>query len=277
MVQYFTLENKFIKVILSTRGAGVYRLLFDDKDMLVSPKELCDYEKEKIYFGKTIGRICGRIVIDGQTVLHGGPHGLSNVDFIASPSENKVVFTTVSKGDESSKGSASIRITYELIDNELLLTMEASAVEKAKISLTNHAYFCLGESSIEPLSLRFNSSACLDYDEDLIPIGKTPITEKYNFKEVKPVLEYGTIDNYFYLDEDKITLTSKKYRLDIITDFLGTTVFTDHFADGVKTFMTDNDTYRGLAIEPQDDTLARKELLPGESMKRTIRYRFTKV
>ena len=40
-----------------------------------------DFLKEDVYYGKTIGRICGRVIRDNQIILHGGHHGLSNQIF----------------------------------------------------------------------------------------------------------------------------------------------------------------------------------------------------
>lgn len=278
-MELIVLKNAMMEVTLCDLGASIFRLLYNKQDMLVSPSTLEDFSKKELYFGKTIGRICGRVKNEkGQIVLHGGKNGLSNQKFDFINEDNKVIFTYLSKGDESSlKGEARIKVTYTLLNNELRIDLEASSLERPVISLTNHSYFCLGESNHSGLNLQMDSDRYFVYDESLFPVGTDDISKKYNFKEECPVMKYGEIDTYFTLNKGLVTLKSKKYQLEVLTDYEGTVVYTDNFEDNAKTFSSEQHKYRGVAIEPQCDSFNRKPLEPGKPLKRFITYRFKKL
>lgn len=265
-MQFVTLKNKNIEVILSSRGASIYRIIFDNKDMIVSPKDEKDFLRKDIYFGKTIGMVCGRITKDGQIILHGGPEGLSNQDFDYVVKDNVVEFSY-----------KKVKVIYTLIGSELTMKYQVEVDEPQLVALTNHSYFCLGDQNLDDLKLRMNSDRLIEYDDKLTPIGIGHIKNKYDFKDLLPVLSDGTIDNFFYVDDGLVELRNNQYDLVVESDFEGSVLFTDHFSDGVITQLTDKDTFRGLAIEPQDSQLNRKELLPGQVYTRYIKYRFTKL
>ena len=157
-MELIKLKNEKMEVTLCDIGASIFRLLFDNQDMLVSPSDINVYLRKNLYFGKSIGRICGRIKNDkGEIILHGGIDGLSNQRFDFVKEDNKVTFTYLSNEDQSScDGEALIKVTYTLLDNDLLIELEATAKNSATISLTNHSYFCLGEDDVHKLSLKIN-------------------------------------------------------------------------------------------------------------------------
>lgn len=277
-MKFIELKNDKITVTLCSLGAAIYRLVYDNNDMMLSPISEEDFDKEGVFYNKTIGRVTGRILKDNKIILHGGPHGLCHQEFNYVKKDNKVIFTYVSLGDESSdEGTLKIKVLYTLIDNALMTETEITPDQKMEASLTNHSFFCLGAKDINELSLKFNSDSYVIYDEKLLAIGKETIKEKYDFHEYTNVMKYGDIDNYFSLKENEALLQSNKYQLKLITDYQGVHLFTDYFPDGVKTRLTNIDHHRALAIEPQDDKTISLSLSANKIVKRTSKYIFSKI
>ncbi len=92
-IEFLTLENEHLKITLCTLGASIFRIQYYGDDMVVTPKETSDFFRDDIYFGKTIGDVCGRILVDGKVQLHGGSKGLSRKIFdYKTNNHNEVVF-----------------------------------------------------------------------------------------------------------------------------------------------------------------------------------------
>lgn len=276
-MEFIVLKNQDIELTLCSTGASIFRLIYNNEDMVLSPIDEKDFFKEGIYYGKTVGRICGRILIDKQVILHGGPSGLSWQDFNYVKGDNKVIFTYLSKGDESSKeGNLLVVVTYTLINNSLKIETEITPDCPLMVYLTNHTFFCLGENSIDNLSLEMDSDLYTIYDEHLLPLQKEIIRDKYDFRKPSKVMTYGELDNYFILNKGSVLLQSNKYQLKISTDYQGIHLYSDYFLDDVKTRLSSIDHHRALAIEPQDDKLENKLLVPHKTIKRTSLYTFSK-
>ena len=278
MMKFIELKNDKITVILCSLGAAIYRVIYDNNDMMLSPINEQDFDKEGVFYNKTIGRVTGRILKNDQIILHGGPHGLCHQEFNFVKEDNKVIFTYTSLGDESSyEGTLQVKVTYTLIDNELITETELTPNQKMEVSLTNHSFFCLGTSDINELSLKLDSDSYVVYDEKLLPLRKETIKDKYNFHKYTNVMKYEDIDNYFILKNSEVLLQSNKYQLKLITDYQGVHLFTDYFPDGVITRLTNVDHHRALAIEPQDDKTANLMLEANKVVKRTSKYIFSKI
>ena len=272
------LKNNNLKVTLSPRGAAIYRIRFNNKDMVLTTKNHNDFYRDDIFFGKTIGRVAGRIAKDNQIMLHGGSKGFSNCDFDTSFEDNKVVFSYLSKDGESGfDGNVKIKVIYEIHNNSLLVKYLCKTDKPTLLCLTNHSYFNLGESNLDNLSLKMTANKYITTDKDLLPISLKPINEKYDFHEFTPVLKYDDIDNSFMVDDKIIKLKSHRYSLLIESDFEGVQIFTDHFNLNVDTLLSDKQIHRAVAIEPQDNQLNRKVLLPNEVYERYIKYTFSKL
>ena len=278
---FIELKNKNVSVELCTLGASIYRIKFDNTDMLVTPINKGDFFKKNVYFGKTIGRVAGRIQLnnsryhlqhnDGELSLHGGLDGISTKNFSYIKEDNKVTFTYLSKDNEAGyPGNLSLRVVYELLDDGLRINFFSEVDKPCLLSLTNHSYCCLGEDSVEKLSLSLDSNEHIEVDQHLLPVER-----KANNK--KPNVLNEDIDTFFYLEDKTIRLDGAQYSLLVKSDFEGTQIFTDHFYDGVNTFNSGSTNRRGVAIEPQDDQLNRKELLPNHKYERYIEYRFKKL
>ena len=264
---YLTLKSQNIELTLCPLGASIYRLKYKGEDMVVTPENISDFEKLDVYFGKTVGLIAGRVKNeDGSITLHGGKDGLSTKYFVTSVFGNKVTFT-------HKTSDISITVVYELFDSSLKITYYALPLTETAVALTNHTYYCLGESDVDHLSLQMDCKQCIRYDEELIPQELVNVDKSKDFRDGKAI--DGKIDNCFLFDKQRIlVLKSDRFLMGLETDFDGVIVFTDHFEDGVKTFKSDKTERRGLAIEPQDSQLDRKVLKPHEPYKKTMSLYF---
>ena len=285
--EFITLKSRNLEVTFSTLGAGIHRILFDGIDMLMTPVNDEDYLKPSCYYGKTIGRICGRIAVKNQfgyqlqgnekeNSLHGGFDGISTKIFDYKKQDNKVIFTYLSKdGEAGYPGNLNLEVEYELTDSTLLVRFFAKVDKPCVVALTNHAYFSMGEKSTNDLKLKMDIDKFLDVDDKLMPIKyiETP-------KELQGVIQLSDkykIDNYFLLKNPNISLIGKKYQMDIESDFLGTVIFSDNWRDNIVTTLSDKGIYRGAAIEPQDDQMDRKVLQPNQEYRKFIKYTFKKL
>jgi aldose 1-epimerase len=313
-LKFIKVSNEFLTVTFCNLGAAIYSIIFNNKEMLLVPKDLEDYSLNNIYHGKTIGRTANRIKgsiikIDGKTyeleenefgnTLHGGVNGLSTKTFKYKVKETnnsiKVIFNRTSKDQESGfPGKLKTLVSYSLHKNkpELKIDFKAKTDSPTLCDLTNHAYFNLGEASVKNLSLKIISSKYLQTTtNELLPVTYKDVFEELDFRKFKrikkglksPLIKQGKAngyDHYLKFDEinkkPQITLKSKDVQLKISTDFAGVQIYTDNYVDDIEYLNTHEELNRGIAIEPMDDYLNRKILRPNEKYKRYIKYKFNK-
>ena len=287
--KFVVIKNEHLEVTLCTLGASIYRIIYDGKDMVLTPKDEKDFFKDNIYFGKTIGRLCGRIEAkpiqnikpqdnESGVSLHGGKDGLSTKNFIVDAKPTFAEFHYLSKdGEAGYPGNMIFRVRYELINDSLIVSYFVVTDKPCLLAMTNHAYFCLGEDILSNLCLQMENDKYIEVDNRLLPVKYESIPDKWNFTGGKKLNETRDIDNYFLFKEKNVQLQGKKYSLNINTNYQGTQIFTDHWLDNVKVYSSEEKLHRGIAIEPQDSQLERKELLPGEHYERYIKYTFKKL
>ena len=273
-------NNQGLKVTLSTLGASVFSIYFNDEIMTLTPKNDIDFLKENIYYGKTIGPICGRIkdglltidnkeyhydVNEGKNTLHGGKNGLSTWIFDYEIKEKEIIF----KKD-------GYKITYTFLEEEASFTISFyfESEKLTPVALTNHTYFCLGDEDISNMYLKMDSSRYIEVNPiDLIPLYTKEVSPSFDFRNGQ--LVSAIIDHSFLFDKDStIVLENNRYRLQIKTDFTATQIYTDNFVDTTDVINTTQNQKRALAIEPQDNQLKRSAYT---SYKRFITYTFNKI
>jgi len=93
-LQLIKVENNVgLTITFANLGASVFSIYLNDEIMTMTTKNIADFKKTNVYYGKTIGRIANRIEDgkieinnqvfqltqnEGNNTLHGGPEGLSN-------------------------------------------------------------------------------------------------------------------------------------------------------------------------------------------------------
>ena len=281
--KYIYINNGNLKVVLSCLGAAIVEIKYDNDLMSMTPVNYDDLNREDIYYGKTIGPIANRIK-DGQVVIdnknyylplnekgvcnHSGKVGLSNQVFNVSIDNEKVIFNFK---DNIFDGEISYQVIYSFfLDNQIRVDYKVMTTNKAVLSLTNHAFFTLGESGLDNLSLKMNADRYIESDkETLLPLAIKPIKEEIDISN-------GTYDSCFLLKDNTITLESPKYRLKIESDFPCVQVYTDNFIDGVSVKNTNLTTRRAVAIEPEDNLLEKTLITRDEIYQKYITYTFLK-
>ena len=285
------------EVVLTNLGASIYSIKYDNTDMILQTVNVSDYLSPTLYYGKTIGRVCGRMpakdfLLKGYKYrpqnnnngasLHGGFEGLSTKLFSYQTKQRAdgvdVIFKYLSPHDESGyPGNLDITVIYRIYKNSLRLEYVCKSDTPTLAALTNHAHFCLGESDKDKLSLQFNSKKFIEVDDKLLPIRLVNVPEKWDMRNSKSLSNTGDIDNFFLLEEKKVVLQSAKYKMTINSDFEGVQVYTDNFTNDTKVTTSDKRQYRSVALEPQDNQLERKILNPNEQYHRFIEYSFERI
>ena len=296
-IYLITIEIDGFEVTLSNLGASFYAIKLDDIDMILQTVRVSDFTSPSLYYGKTIGRVCGRLPAqeyslkgyryrpennDNGASLHGGFNGLSTKLFSYQIKQRldgaDVIFDYLSPHDDAGyPGNLGIKVIYKVYKNFVRLEYECETDTPTLVALTNHAHFCLGESDKDNLLLQFKANKCIETDEKLLPIKLIDIPDKWKMDEPKSLSNTGDIDSFFLLEEKKVVLQSEDYKLTINSDFEGIQVYTDNFISDAIVTTSDKNQYRSIALEPEDNQLDRRILNPKEKYQRYIEYRFEKV
>lgn len=200
------------------------------KNLLLSFDHTKDYYANAQNICKAIGRVAGRIAhgkceLNGEQVqlpqnengntLHGGANGFSTYNWNYTTSRNKnsvsVIFQKkITEEMDGFPGNILATIIYTLNNNNKV-TIAFSALGGSKDSLfnpTNHVYFNLSDrQDLSSHSLKINSSATLETDENNIPTGRvkdvedTPLDFR-DFRNVKAAAdEADGFDDAFVVNQ----------------------------------------------------------------------------
>ncbi len=292
--EFITLKNKDLEIILTPIGASIYLIRYKQEVMTLTPDSYEQFITPSIYYGKTIGPIANRVpngvltlenntyhfdINEVKNSLHSGKDGVSNKLFAYERKENEVTFTL---DDEIFL----YEVIYLLKENEIQLTLKATAKKDYPIALTNHAYFCLGDDDLTNISLTIPSHSFVETESTtLLPLKEREILPCLDFNHKKLIMQdindsylqnhrsFG-YDHCFLLDKELITLENDRYVMDITTDFQALQIYSDNYVDGTKMLTSKKDHHRGLALEPQDSLLHRRLLKAGETYTHHITYSF---
>ena len=306
-------NNSGLRVVFCNLGASIYSIRLDNYVLTRNVKDSNNFKDPNIFNGKTIGRVSNRMrghsfyisneryvmePNEGENVLHGGINGLSNCYFEVKTNllndKAEIIYTYLSKHLEGGyPGNLTVEVKYVVLSdsNELDVFYSASCDMDTVIGFTNHSYFTLGCKSIKGLSLGTVSSNYLQTNsENLLAVGKKEITPVLDFRTPKSITKdiddnslhigrFNGYDHFFYLDNkglDKValTLSNKKIKMDVYTDFEGVQVYTFGFDCGHELYPECEPIFNSVAIEPSD-SFEKLHLLKKDSLyKRTIRYIF---
>jgi len=302
-----------LKCELSSFGAGVYSLSFNDVPAILSLEDYDDYKYSHQFFGKTLGVVAGRLKADGMILdneyhlnktngynysLHGGHEksiSFKNWAYKIKDSNKKfdVIFSIKTRKNENGfPGQAKIVVTYEFAktNNSFKILFKGTTPSEATfLSLSNHMYFNFGESDISNHYLKMNCDRVATTDENLLIEGLKPITEVLDFRKsskLNPRMAKiekedfkGTIDDTFLFDDKvgKVTLKNEKMSMTITTDFPTLNIYVDN---SMKPAVFSNPGIapirRAIALEPQLFVFDRDSITfkKGEIFKHKIEYKF---
>jgi aldose 1-epimerase len=246
---------------------------------------------------------------DGDNTLHGGAEGFSKrlwdvVTAEADPLPTLTLTLVSPDGDQGFPGEVTIRATYQLHAETLSLKLEAQTTKPTIMNLSAHPYFNLGGPASRDVldhEVTIAAEAFLPTDAQQIPTGEIRSVEgtQFDFRQATrlgarilqpdPQIFYGLgYDHCFILGGDgpavKVLDRLSGRVLEIHTDQPGVQVYTGNKLSGG--FAGHGGViYRqsaGLALEPQGlpdaphhANFPSAVLRPGETYRRSIRYRFT--
>ncbi|XP_071079415.1 galactose mutarotase-like [Haliotis cracherodii] len=144
------------------------------------------------YIGALIGRVANRIaggqfslegtsyslvVNDGPNSLHGGKRGFGKRFWEAKVDGNRLSLKYVSPdGEENYPGEVTLKVTYELTDeNELIIDYTATSTKATPVNFSSHGYFNLGghgSGKIHDHVVQINAESFLPVDDCAIPTGE---------------------------------------------------------------------------------------------------------
>jgi len=258
-----TLRNKQgMFVELCTMGAGIYQIILPNlQRVTLSNANKDQYLTSPFYYGKTIGRHAGRLVVPSYTIdgvcypvkpfrsevtsLHGGLTGLAmqNFKIVKHTSDTVHMHILSEDGHEGFPGILSLTVMYTLDDsNTLDIRYLATTTKPTIVNITNHAYFnlCHDQSSLDQTSIQLNNEAYLEIDSNFLIQGKkeskntaydfsepTMLTERLKQFESHP---FQGIDHYFFFKKNhefiSVKDTTSSYSLQVKTSYPGVVMYT---------------------------------------------------
>ncbi len=188
------------KVRFLNLGGIITRIEVPDRDKSLANIVLAydtpaEYLTDTAYHGAIVGRYANRIAgarftldgveynlpaNNGPNTLHGGMPGFDkaiwNVEIVQNPDEARATLKHVSEdGDQGFPGRLEVTATYMFtVDNELIVTFEASTNKPTHVNLSQHSYFNLsGDPRRDILSheLSLNAGRFTVVDKTQIPTG----------------------------------------------------------------------------------------------------------
>ena len=304
--------RRFFKVLLSPLGASVVEIKHENNMLNMVPASLNDFFKPGMYYGKTIGRVAGRIkngrasingrdyfiaMNEGVNALHGGYFGLSDCLFkehIEQFNDRvEVTYSYKSMDLESGfPGNLDVNIKYTIFEDESVLLVEfvATSDKDTIVNLTNHLFFTLGEENIDNLKLTMNAEKYVfPDDKDFCPLKINDVEdEMFDFRNGLRLSEYvnderltgvkaGGYDHQFIIEKENdhlLRLEGNKYLLDISSSYDACIVYSDNIVDNIKVKHTEQPNRRSIALEPQKNQLGDISLKAYDVYKHFIKYEF---
>ncbi len=285
-MEKYLLKNEFQEITILNYGATIYKwITFKDKlNIVISNENLNDYlDSNNGFLSSTIGRYANRIKagkftlndkvynletnFPGNNHGHGGNNGFHTKKFeVVSKNETKITLKYLSKHLEAGfPGNLELFVTYELINQEMLLTFEAVSSEDTILNITNHAYFNLSlEENILNHTLKATSNKVLKTDNYLVPTGEiintnNTILDLRNEQVLKEIILNQEVLNksdgldhaFLFNDKKEITLKSGSKTLTITTSYPGVQIYTMQNKLNQKILNRKYQKYLGIAFEPQ--------------------------
>jgi aldose 1-epimerase len=279
-----------LSLLLSDYGAGLYEVRYLGAPMCIAQKEKKEWLNSDAYFGKTVGRLAGRIaegkldylgksyllsVNEGKNTLHGGKEGFSfrffKMDVVHLGDGVAADFYLTSPALEMGfPGECSLRVRYFLREDEpsFRITYQSKVSEQTPLNFTSHTYFNLGgEVNVEKQKLTVHSGEVETYDSSLIPLGFVKVPPCLDFRNGKavgqdindPLLQNSRTLGYDHCfrflkkaDPVKLTLENETYRLDLDTSLPCVQIYSDNYPRPHCLLNTghEEEKHSGLAVEP---------------------------
>ncbi len=266
--KYICLDNqKGLKGVFSTLGAGVKSLTLFDEPIILEMKDEETYLSSPQLFGKTVSRFIGRIPSKGEIggvpyqleefspgiCLHGGYFkSMIFSEYEAEKSENDqfyiVSFKGFSKdGDCGFPGNLHVKVSYMLSKDLNILTIkyEAASDKDTLISLSNHMYWNLSRSeNVDDYVLQVKARKYGIFKDDsklikdVAPVPSyldftRPVHLREKLDEIdQEIPSIGTLDHSFLFEDvndlkPQVLLSNNDYSIECYTDFDAVNLYVD--------------------------------------------------
>ena len=176
------LESPTLAVSLSNRGARLVQLLAKRQNLslLLDTAQVSTELIDRFCIGGTVGPFAGRLrridAINGQSavLLHGNEAALHRADWLLERgSQSNAATYSISRrhGEGGLPGDRDFSVAYTLLENSLMIDLSVTTTHDTPISMTNHAYFTLGATSVSALWLQINAQSVLLTDSEQCATG----------------------------------------------------------------------------------------------------------
>ena len=265
-----TLKNDSVELILLDLGALVYSLKTKDKhgqlaDIVLQYQDIQEYATNPSYFGATIGRIAGRVKdaqihIDKNTynldknfqdkhTIHGGRNGVNSQQFeYEILADNKIKFMVSQKSDNDGfPGNIIVAVTYELFENSLVVSFDASSDQDTVLNMTNHSHYNLSgnyKTTIENHDLEIAATKFVNIDDNMIPKEIIDLPDEMNFNDKSKIADKlkhqdskyfsrGGIDHCYIVDGEVVLEDNNSGRkLKVSSSYPAMQIYTCNFSRG---------------------------------------------
>ena len=193
----YTIKNEDLECRVTDFGSILVNLFVPDKhgkpvDVVLGFDTVSGYEQDTASLGCNVGRCANRIggasfTLDGRTYtldkndgencLHSGFHQYSKrIWTVTQHTGTSVAFSLDSPDmDQGFPGAVTMTVTYELKENQLIISYAGTPDKDTIINMTNHSYFNLnGHASGTALGHRVSvdADAYLEMDDTSVPTGR---------------------------------------------------------------------------------------------------------
>lgn len=287
--EFIKLAKGNLAVEFCTIGASIYSLKYYGQEMLLTPKDKDEFISSKEYFGKSLGRVAGRIICnyDGMNLdnthanycLHGGYNNLSyqNFSYNIKHSHNSeiIIFEYLSKDGECGfRGNVDFKITYRIWADRLEVSYEAHSDMPTILNFSNHMYFNFGDMDLLDYNLYIPATKVLEMDENQLPISEGDLPNYLNFskshkisKDIASITTNfpNTIDHTYLLDQNDnqfktgLILQNSNYKMTVKTTYEAMNCYLNCFDSNIEfTNALVKKDFKGLAVEPVHNNLSSR-------------------
>lgn len=288
-------NKKGMRLTLCSFGASIYEW-FHQVPLTLSPKDRNTFLTTTRYYGKTVGRVCGRLKNaeytmhgvtysldknENQNCLHGGKDGFAYQNFHYEVEEceegAKVIFTYYSKdGEAGFNGNMKITATYIVMDHSLEFKSiyEVTCDQDTLVNLTSHPYFMMdgGYATLANHFVRIPADEYLPIDQEKIIVGQEKVTPYFDFRTERTLGKEGKIaheyDHDWVLEDNyegpafSLTSPDRKRTMLVYTNAPMVHLYDENEAEDIElTTGRKNAPYTSLAVEckknPEESMMIR--------------------
>ncbi len=271
-IPYIKVDNENgLQVVFTPVGASIKSIIFNNEEMLLTPKNDKDFFKEGMLLGKSTGPfIVDSALIGGKEYQYNDDYRIQNFLFRSNPNLNKKYFSVVYRFEKKKKKDGLPNKTNYFISfsigessSELLVDYRAMVDSVAPVSISNNLVFNLSSKHLNELYLTVPTNQSL---ENKSFIENLSLKKKRNF-------DNADSNGIYKLNGPQIILENSKYSLEITTtDYECVEIKVDNEIPNME-FENLNG---GIKVSPIDNISKSQQIDKKTIYHRQISYKFFK-